>query len=274
MARGRSSTAANNPSQQTGYFKYDVWNPVDGLEGGHITLDSARQTDIFCSSQVIMPETGSVFIAGGDNWITTTNSTNNQGNNNSNVFQSNQDGSLNTLTRTTSMNRARWYSSSTALVNGEIYIQGGNGGGDLPEVRQRNGNFRLLTGANTSGLTPTYPRNFLAPDGRVFGYDPDGRMYYVDTATARGRSRLAGQFLSSYAGWTSSAAMFRPGKILQTGRQLERLRRDRHHRAAAGREPRRRDVLEAAVGVGNGARRWSGPRDWWKSSGQHPERRQ
>ena len=37
-----------------------------------------------------MPETGSVFIAGGDNWTGT--GTNNQGNNNSNVFQSNPEG--------------------------------------------------------------------------------------------------------------------------------------------------------------------------------------
>ena len=71
MARGRSSTAIDNPAQQTGYFKYDIWNPAAGLSGGHLTLDSARQTDIFCSSQVIMPETGSIFIAGGDNWTGT-----------------------------------------------------------------------------------------------------------------------------------------------------------------------------------------------------------
>ena len=25
-----------------------------------------------------------------------------------------------------------------------------------------------------------YPRNFIAPDGRVFGYDSSGRMYYVN----------------------------------------------------------------------------------------------
>ena len=42
----------NNPAQQTGFFKYDIWNPAAGLSGGHLTLDSARESDIFCSSQV------------------------------------------------------------------------------------------------------------------------------------------------------------------------------------------------------------------------------
>ena len=47
------------------------------------------------------------------------------------------------------MNRARWYSSSTTLLNGETYIQGGSGGTDRPEMRECNGAFRLLSGANT-----------------------------------------------------------------------------------------------------------------------------
>ena len=61
----------NNPAQQTGYFKYDIWDPATGLNGVHVTLDSARQSDIFCSSQVVLPQSGSIFIAGGDNWTGT-----------------------------------------------------------------------------------------------------------------------------------------------------------------------------------------------------------
>jgi YVTN family beta-propeller protein len=195
---------------QTGYFIYDVWDPTAGLGGGHFTLNNMTLTDIFCSSQVILPSNGNIFIAGGDNWTGT--ATTNTGNNNTNVFSY----SGNTLTRGNNMNRARWYSSSTALVNGEIYVQGGNGGGDYPEVRDGNGNFRLLTGASTSAYAATYPRNFLAPDGRVFGYDTNGNMYFVNTA-GTGSLSTAGTFNSANAGWTSSAAMFRPGKILQMG---------------------------------------------------------
>ena len=65
----------------------------------------------------------------------------------------------NSLSRGNNLNRSRWYSSSTVMLNGEIYIQGGSGGGDRPEIRDLTGGFRLLTGANTSGFSSNYPRN-------------------------------------------------------------------------------------------------------------------
>ena len=91
------------------------------------------QTDIFCSSQVILPQSGQILIAGGDNWTATarrpTPATT---------------GAIRlhrrpTCWRAPSLNRARWYSSSTALINGEVYIQGGKGGADLPEIRDSTG---------------------------------------------------------------------------------------------------------------------------------------
>jgi YVTN family beta-propeller protein len=195
---------------QTGFFIYDVWDPSAGLSGGHLTFNNFTLTDIFCSSQVIMPHSGDVLIVGGDNWTGT--ATTNTGNNNTNIFNP----ASNTLTRMANLNRARWYSSSTVLVNGDIYIQGGEGGGDRPEVRQQNGSFRLLTSANTSGYTATFPHNFVAPDGRIFGYDANGRMYYID-ASGTGSLVPQGQFAGANAGSGSSAAMFSPGKILQFG---------------------------------------------------------
>ena len=98
---------------------------------GTLTLPNNTGTDIFCSSQVVVPQGNQVFIAGGDNW--TGAGTTNTGNNNSNTF----DYTNNTLTRNNNMNRARWYSSSIALPNGEIYIQGGSGGTDLPGNSRR-----------------------------------------------------------------------------------------------------------------------------------------
>ncbi len=204
------SYGTKSDGQQTGYFIYDIWDPAAGLGGGHMTLNNMTLTDIFCSSQIILPQSGEILIAGGDNW--TGNGTTNTGNNNSNLFSY----ADNTLAQSMNMNRARWYSSSTALVNGEIYIQGGSGGADLPEVRQTDGNFRLLTNAPTGSFATLFPRNFLAPDGRVFGYDTNGKMYFVAT-DGLGSLTPAGQFASSNAGWTSGAAMFQPGKILQIG---------------------------------------------------------
>ena len=79
--------------RQTGYFIYDIWDPSQGISDGHLTLANMTLTDIFCSSQVILPQSGEILIAGGDNW--TGSGTTNTGNNNSNLF----DFSSNTLAR-------------------------------------------------------------------------------------------------------------------------------------------------------------------------------
>jgi YVTN family beta-propeller protein len=197
-------------ARQTGYFIYDLWDINAGLDGGHLTLDNVTNTDIFCGSQVVLPQGGQVFLAGGDNWTGT--ATTNTGNNNSNVL----DLSSSILSRGNNMNRARWYSGSTVLLNGEVYIQGGSSGTDRPEVRQSNGTFRLLSSADTSTLDFMYPRNFIAPDGRVFGYDSNGKMYYINP-TGTGAITTVGQFATSYRASDASAAMFRPGRILQFG---------------------------------------------------------
>jgi YVTN family beta-propeller protein len=204
------SYGTDGTGKQTGNFIYDVWDPEGGLNGGHLTLANTTATDIFCSSQLVLPDGSGVFIAGGDNWTGT--GTANTGNNNSNLFGI----GANTLARGNNMNRARWYSSSTMLLNGETYVQGGSGGTDFPEIRGSDGAFRLLSGAATGSFDFMYPRNFIAPDGRVFGYDSAGRMYYVNTA-GTGSVTPMGQFASAYTGSDASAAMFRPGRILQFG---------------------------------------------------------
>ncbi len=195
---------------QTGNFIYDVWDPEQGLTAGHLTLPNNTGTDIFCSSQVLLPNGSGVFVAGGDNWTGT--ATTNTGNPNTNLFTV----SNNTLTRGNNLLRSRWYSSSTTLLSGETYTQGGAGGTDFPEIRDTTGNQRLLSTAGTGAFSYDYPRNFVAPDGRIFGYDSGGRMYYVDTS-GTGAVVNVGQLNSANTGGDASAAMFRPGRILQFG---------------------------------------------------------
>ena len=211
MPDGRVLTyGTTETGKQTGSTIYDIWDGTAAPDTGHLTLPNLTPTDLFCGSQLVLPQSGTkVFLAGGDNWTGT--GTTNTGNNNSNVFS----GADNLLTPGPNMNRARWYSSSITLLNGESYVQGGSGGTDRPEVRQIDGNFRLLSNANTSSLDFMYPRNFVAPDGRVFGYDSNGRMYYVDPS-GTGAITLGAQ-MGSPRGNDSSAAMFRPGRILQYG---------------------------------------------------------
>jgi hypothetical protein len=213
---------------QTGYFIYDVWDPSAGLSNGHITLDNLTLTDIFCSAQVILPDSGRIFIAGGDNWpraSTTEGGT--KGNNNTNLYRDSDD----TLTRGPNMKRPRWYASTTVLPNGKVYVQGGLGGADRPEVRSVGGGFSVLTNVNTSALDWWYPRNFVAPDGRIFGFAAGGRMYYVDPA-GTGRYTAAGQFSSSFAGAPHPLRCFVRTDPAIRG-QFERCDRDRHPRPCA-----------------------------------------
>ena len=226
--------------QQTGNFIYDIWDPAGGLDGGHLTLPNGTATDIFCSSQLCCPRAtrcSSPAATTGPAPATT-----NTGNNNSQPVHS----ARNTLTPASNMNRARWYSSSTTLLNGETYIQGGTGGTDRPEVRQLDGSFRLLTGANTSALDFMYPRNFVAPDGRVFGYDSDG----PHVLRRPGRHRLG------HAGRPVRSAVPRqrrqrgdvpPGPHPAVRRQLQRRGRDRHPQRRR-RSSRRRSRCRRSAG--------------------------
>ena len=199
----------NGDGTQTGYFIYDIWDPSAGPGGGHT---DARQPDAHRHLLQLADHPAAerqILIAGGDNWTGT--GTTNTGNNNSNLF----DHRRQQPDARHNMNRARWYSSSTVLVNGEVYIQGGA----AAAIFRRCGNRTARSGCSTrptpAAYDATFPRNFLAPDGRVFGYDTNGTMYYVNTGGI-GSARPQGLAVAN-AGWTSSAAMFRPGRILQMG---------------------------------------------------------
>ncbi len=196
---------------QTGAFIYDVWSPNQGAAGGHMTLPNGTGTDTFCSAQVVLPTaSGDTVIAGGDTFDGT--ETTNTGNDNSVLFSR----ASSTLSSGPNMNRPRWYGTMTTLMDGTTYIQGGRGGGDRAEVRASDGTFHLLNSLDTTPYDWYYPRNWVAPDGRLFGYDVYGHMWYIDPT---GDGSIVGlpQLAAANRGVDSSAAMFAPGKVLQFG---------------------------------------------------------
>jgi Galactose oxidase-like, Early set domain len=196
---------------QTALFIYDVWTPSEGASNGHLTLPNGTGTDTFCSALLLVPGSGGqTLLAGGDVWDGT--KTTNRGNDNSVLFSP----SDNSLTRANDMNRPRWYATMTTLVNGQIYIQGGRDGIDRPEIRSPDGTFHLLSNIDTSVWDWYYPRNWVAPDGRVFGYESFGRMWYIDP-TGDGTGVEVGRLPAENRGLDASAAMFAPGRILQFG---------------------------------------------------------
>ena len=208
--------------RKTGYFSYDVWDPQLGLgPESHKLLPNETAVDIFCNVQLLLP-TGNIEMWGGDTTDVASGGSLLEANDDSNLFNPLDD----TLIRTGKMHRKRWYASATTLPDGQVYIQGGSGGDavdtggkDYPEVRTATGKFRLLTGASTFYLNSLYPRNFLAPDGKVFGLHYS-QMYRVDPTGAGALTRV-GKFSKANIGGTSTSVMFAPGRILQVGGGLD-----------------------------------------------------
>ncbi len=208
-ARGRVLTyGTDGEGVQTGRFIYDVWSPDGTATDGHTTLPNTTSTDLFCGLQLNRPDTGDMVLFGGDNWNGA--STTNTGNPDINQY----DPDTGRLTPLPGMQRSRWYGSGTTLPDGSIYVQGGQEGADHPELWRPDTGSQLLD-LDTSGLSWWYPRNFVLPDGRLFGVDADGRMYYIsaDLQTLVPAGRLG----PDRWGYGVAAVMFAPGRILHFG---------------------------------------------------------
>ncbi len=210
-----------SPDGRTGAQKvYAVWNPAAGTGPASVLVfnDKASvnlsDTDLYCSGQTLLPLDGRTLMVGGD----TAAFDSNLPNDNTNLF----DYRDNSLRRSKNMFRKRWYPSTTTLMNGEVYIQGGLGGDDYAEVREVNGNFRYLSAMRTAHLTYDYPRNWVAPDGRVFGFDNKGEMYFVDPSgtgsiqmvSAPPLHELGASSWGVGAGTGAGAAMFQVARVL------------------------------------------------------------
>lgn len=234
----------NGCISQGGQMEFDVWDPAvprtlqnlhDGLHENH------TYTDLFCSMQVQSPTTGSTLTVGGDDGL---------GANSPNdaaigvTSYNRRDGMRNEAP----MNYPRWYPTGTTMPDGSVVVQGGSlrggpgGPGVLtPEIRtpDEGSGWKLLEGATSSvaygdggadhaGQDENrwwYPRAFVTPgSGNLFNITGT-QMYELDPSgegelTLRGTlpAGIANQGgLGNPVGATSTAAMYRPGKILQVG---------------------------------------------------------
>jgi len=189
-----------------------LWDPASGSPDGlpMINVD----TMLFCAGHVLMPD-GRLMVAGGhlqdDRGIATT-------------YFFDQNGSPQ---RVGDMNHGRWYPTLTVLPNGEVLSMAGrNESGTvirIPEIWEGN-QWNELPGANGGAADeiPYYPRNFVAPDGRVFyaGERVSSRWFDVDgTGSGGGRGSWSDgpnhvwPFNRDYG----TAVMYEPGKILYAG---------------------------------------------------------
>jgi len=197
-------------------FFFDVWDPKLGTgASSHNTLPNSIGVDSFCSAAILLPETGNILMSGGDN---RPNGQPNVGINDAPIFNTQS----NSLSRAANMSYARWYPTSTTLPNGNILITAGH---DMqgrtvatPEVYSpANNKWTSLFGVtnNWGARIAFYPRQWVAPNGKVFGYDQNREMYYINTNNGGSLQNLG--LVLGGDGVRSTAVMYQPGKILKVG---------------------------------------------------------
>jgi hypothetical protein len=186
-----------------------IWNPSAGspADAPVVTID----TMLFCAGLNLMPD-GRLMTSGGhkadDEGIRVTN------------FFS-QDGAWE---KGPDMHHGRWYPTVTVLPDKRVLTMSGRDETEklvtIPEIWE-NGRWSELTGAGQLDI-PYYPRNFVAPDGRIFyaGERIESRWFDVNgTGIGGGRGSWSDgpshiwKFNRDYG----TAAMYEAGKILYVG---------------------------------------------------------
>jgi len=186
-----------------------LWDPAAGSPSDLPMI--AVDTMLFCAGHALMPD-GRLMVAGGhlqdDRGIATT-------------YFFNQDGSPQ---RGPDMAHARWYPTLTMLPDGRILTMAGrNETGavvKIPEIWE-NGGWVELPGASPVEI-PYYPRNFVAPNGRIFyaGERIMSRWFDVDgTGAGGGRGAWSNgpSHIYPFNREYGTAVMYEPGKILYAG---------------------------------------------------------
>ena len=196
-------------------FFYDVWDPKLGSgNNSHNTLVNTLGVDSFCSAAIVMPESGNILMSGGD---TRPFGRPNFGIKDSPIFNTRN----NTLGKAANMGFARWYPTSTVLSDGRILVVGGKDGTGrpvtTPEIYSPQTNrWSSLFNLSTAGFPELYPRQWVSPDGRVFGIFSDKTMYYLNLRNG-GSTWFLEKLPVSGNVFQSSSVMYRPGKILHVG---------------------------------------------------------
>jgi galactose oxidase len=215
---------------------FDRWDPLADAGGGHTTIGNSENVDSFCAAGILQTG-GTMLVSGGNSKATGQNTSRN------NTVFNYADNS--TTTTSSRLAADRWYGSMIRLADGRSLMTGGgepyvydayqNPGDFLngqvsmtPEVWSPQSGWSSLTGARSrEAFGPElnrwwYPRNWVAPNGQVFGISSD-KWWYLDPS-GTGRITSTGDFKSGFdndtrpnIGPTSTAVMYDVGRILQVG---------------------------------------------------------
>jgi galactose oxidase len=188
-----------------------LWDPGAGTPGTAPVVGESAM--LFCSGHTLMAD-GRLMVSGGHK-------ADDRGLDVTNIFDPVSESWLSGLP---TMAQGRWYPTVTTLADGrEVTVAGRDANASvvmIPEIWESN-HWVRLTGASLN--LPYYPRQFVAPNGKLFyaGERIKSRYLDVDAVTTAGRGRWstsAGfahvyQFNRDYG----SAVMYESGKVLYVG---------------------------------------------------------
>jgi Domain of unknown function (DUF1929) len=219
-------------SQQGSALKFGVWDPASAVFD---LFDNTTLTQLFCATQTLTPS-GRLLVIGGQ---TIVDKLAGNGSLDVNSF----DPATNVLSAQAPMAFPRWYGSAVTLGNGDMVVLGGRilaprpGAPETtstfattPELYRSGSGWTSLAGANSNaaygllagqGANWSYPRAWLAPNGKVLSFGDDGVIHALDLAgsgtVAALPPRLKKRSVARFG------AMYAPGKLIlgRLGRNVQ-----------------------------------------------------
>ena len=205
---GRILTFASN--QRTTFpsgveFTYAAtWNPATGQ---FLEFNNSSH-DMFCAGIAMLPD-GRVIVNGGRNTV---------------VLASIFDYRNNTWTRLQNMNDPRWYNTTVALPDGNVFTASGSGGSGTTERWNSGTGWSRLTGVNWNNVIaePGYiniwhPFVTLAPDGRLFHFGPTETMHWITYSGAGTLANSGNVVPGAHYPKEGCWVMYDQGRILVAG---------------------------------------------------------
>ncbi|MFO1036699.1 MAG: galactose oxidase early set domain-containing protein [Geminicoccaceae bacterium] len=217
---GRVLTYGTTPAgKASGSLVYVLFDPDKGTGPEALSvMPNTTTTDIFCSAQSIMAQTGETLITGGARKV-------NYSINSTTIF----DSSSNAIRAAQPMSYARWYPTLVALPNGDMLTVGGRQDigvpTTMPEIFSATAGWRTLPLADSIaafGLAKGnwwYPQAYLTPTGDVFILGHDGAMFRLDPTNSGAITKLAKKVTVAHQ--SLATVMFQPGRLLSIRNKLE-----------------------------------------------------
>ena len=216
---------SDDKGRQTALLHYLVYDP-EAAGYPFLVLPNTTNTDMFCSTQVLLPQDGKVLLAGGDR---VANGERNYAIADVSVFDP-VTGRMEKQSRP--MNYRRWYATGVVTPQGEYLVLGGRDDRPIkdvavatfsstPEIYNPTTGWRTLPGATSNAAYGgrdanwSYPKAWVAPNGQVVVLGNGGSIFQLNLAGTGKTLTLApsaGSLLP--ARQEQPSVMFRPGMIL------------------------------------------------------------